>query len=174
MVIHGEIRVVQIVGRLLAFPAGVVWWRCTGNPPLWQQVLHVSKLALQRPASCLPYMAKSRLDYGHWSNPFSYSSTMAFPPLLLIAMAFIAGSAISHEDHGGTCGPFGLTTTSGILYSVPNGTQLPGNSWNSGGLEAGRYIIWDNGTITNCNGSLCEFRRQFSPAAMGHLSSDLN
>lgn len=61
-------------------------------------------------------MSKSRMDYGHCLILFNYSSAMAFPPPLLIAVAFIAGSAISHEkDHGGTCGPFGLTTTSGIL-----------------------------------------------------------
>lgn len=84
---------------------------------------------------------------------------MSVPRLLFITVALLAGHAISDEGHGGTCGPFALTTTSGTLYSAPNGTQLPGSTQTE--LEEGQYLISDNGTLTTYNGSLCEFRRQY-------------
>lgn len=83
--------------------------------------------------------------------------------LLFITVALLAGHAISDEGHGGTCGPFALTTTSGTLYSAPNGTQLPGSTQTE--LEEGQYLISDNGTLTTYNGSLCEFRRQCFPVS---------
>ncbi|KAG6356515.1 hypothetical protein INS49_015903 [Diaporthe citri] len=81
---------------------------------------------------------------------------MSVPRLLFITVALLAADAISQEDQGGTCGPFALTTTSGTLYSAPNGTQLPGSTQTE--LEPGQYLISDNGTLTTHNGSLCEFR----------------
>lgn len=77
---------------------------------------------------------------------------------LLIVLAFLAERVISDTPSDPTvCGPFGITTTSGTLYSAPNGTQLPGQGGTP--LESGSYVISYNGTLMNYNGSLCEFRR---------------
>lgn len=108
---------------------------------------------------------RGQLEIGYGFILFKYPLTMSVPRLLFITMTFLAGRAISHQDHAGTCGPFALTTTSGTLYSAPNGTQLPGSTRTE--LEEGQYIISDNGTLTTHNGSLCEFRRQYSPVFRG-------
>lgn len=108
-------------------------------------------------------MVKSSLGFGLQLILFKYSFTMSVPRLLFITVALLAGDAISHQGHEGTCGPFALTTTAGTLYSAPNGTQLPGSTQTE--LEPGQYLISDNGTLTTYNGSLCEFRRQYFPVA---------
>ncbi|KAI7778482.1 hypothetical protein LA080_002086 [Diaporthe eres] len=81
---------------------------------------------------------------------------MSVPALPFVMVALLVGAAISHEGHGGTCGPFQLTTTSGTLYSASNGTQFPGSTETE--LEPAEYLISDNGTLTTHDGSLCEFR----------------
>lgn len=90
-----------------------------------------------------------------------YCFTMPSPALVFFAVAVLARGAISHQGRGGTCGPFQLTTTSGTLYSAPNGTQLPGSTDTE--LEPGAYLISDDGTLTTYDGFLCEFRRVYFP-----------
>jgi hypothetical protein len=90
---------------------------------------------------------------------------MSVIALLSTVVALLATGAVSDTPGDPTvCGPFGISTTSGTLYSAPNGTQLPGTTGTP--LESGRYVISYNGTLMNYNGSLCEFRRQSFPVVI--------